>query len=138
MKSKILGSTIYKVVDGIQYSIKDGFGNLRPEDTELQLIGKKKSRLGKEKYIISRSGMPQGLSISPVLCIMVLGYLSPPLNLYMYADDGILLSKPTEVGFIRWRERLEAIGIAMVPEKSRIVEDGVFSFVGINWKLKER
>jgi len=40
-----------------------------------------------------RQGLPQGLSISPILATMVLDSLPPMEGLVMYADDGIILSE---------------------------------------------
>jgi len=39
-----------------------------------------------------RKGLPQGLSISPILATMVLDSLPAVEGLVMYADDGVILS----------------------------------------------
>jgi hypothetical protein len=43
--------------------------------------------------VINRCGMPQGLSISPILCTLLLDVCKPPNDLFMMADDGIFLGK---------------------------------------------
>jgi len=49
-----------------------------------------------------RTGLPQGLSISPILATLVLELVQPPKGLVMYADDGIFIcnegSEPAEYG----------------------------------------
>lgn len=80
--------------------------------------------------------MPQGLSISPILCTTILSYLGPPRKLKMFADDGLYLGLCEDREFKDWRDRVEAIGIPFVPEKSRQVLDGKFTFVGVIWDLE--
>ena len=43
-----------------------------------------------------RKGLPQGLSISPILATMVMDSLPPLEGLVMYADDGIIMNSKKE------------------------------------------
>jgi len=47
-----------------------------------------------KKMVMKRSGLPQGLSISPILATAVLGFLPKLEGLVMYADDGIIMKEP--------------------------------------------
>jgi len=47
------------------------------------------------KMVMSRKGLPQGLSISPILATAVLKFLPKLEGLVMYADDGLII-KPVE------------------------------------------
>jgi len=40
---------------------------------------------------IIRRGLPQGLSLSPLLATMVLELFKPPKGLFLYADDGLFI-----------------------------------------------
>jgi len=44
------------------------------------------------KIIIYRKGLPQGLSMSPILATLSLDLTSPPEGLTMYADDGLIIN----------------------------------------------
>lgn len=39
-----------------------------------------------------RTGLPQGLSMSPILATLAIELLEPPKGLVMYADDGLIIS----------------------------------------------
>jgi len=54
---------------------------------------KKNEVTQKLRDLIVREGMPQGLSISPLLSTLVIEQLKAPEGLVMYADDGLHLSK---------------------------------------------
>jgi len=68
---------------------------LRPEDSELS-FRKFAIRGGRKIPVITRSGMPQGLSISPILSTAILTHAGPPKGLFMYADDGIYRGNPLD------------------------------------------
>jgi hypothetical protein len=53
----------------------------------------RKRVIRKERLMIRREGLPQGLSISPLLSTLAIELLKPPTGLIMYADDGVHLSK---------------------------------------------
>jgi len=57
------------------------------------LKAKRKTVIRKERLMIRREGMPQGLSVSPLLSTLAIELLEPPKGLIMYADDGLHLSK---------------------------------------------
>lgn len=61
-----------------------------PEEAEMRLVGQK---FWNPKPKLVRKGLPQGLSISPILATMVLDSLPPMEGLVMYADDGVILSE---------------------------------------------
>jgi len=42
--------------------------------------------------LIVRSGLPQGLSISPILATLMIEIIKPPKGLVMYADDGLFIT----------------------------------------------
>jgi hypothetical protein len=46
---------------------------------------------------IIRKGLPQGLSLSPLLATMVLELFKAPKGLFMYADDGIFIGLKEEL-----------------------------------------
>jgi hypothetical protein len=48
------------------------------------------------KDIIVREGLPQGLSISPLLATLALESTKTPRNLLMYADDGLIFGNSDE------------------------------------------
>lgn len=141
---RIMADLVDKVMIEIQYR---NIENLQAEK-ELKLYGKKK--IGKKEVpIIIRSGMPQGLPISPVVSTLVLEQYGPPKNLVMYADDGVLLYLPEEKEsvmeqFNKWTKNLSRRGIRIEPEKSGEVrpywKDGklihCFKFLGVWLDLK--
>ena len=49
------------------------------------------------KMVMSRRGLPQGLSISPILATGVLNLLPKLEGLVMYADDGLII-RPKGLG----------------------------------------
>lgn len=48
------------------------------------------------KHIIRR-GLPQGLSLSPLLCTLAVEQFSPPKGTFMYADDGVFIGNEEEL-----------------------------------------
>jgi len=45
------------------------------------------------KPMMRRTGLPQGLSMSPILATLAIELLYPPKGLVMYADDGLVISE---------------------------------------------
>jgi len=135
--SRLLAENVYKIVQNLYYKLDGGMFAIEDTDTELRIIGKKRTKRGVVP-LISRSGLPQGLSISPILCTLLLDVVKPPKDLFMMADDGIFLGLMSDLDFRIWSLRLAELGIPQVPEKSRQVLDGKFKFVGIVWNLKEK
>jgi len=71
------------------------------------------------KPIMRRTGLPQGLSISPILATLALELLNPPKGLVMYADDGLVMGQTKERDdIINWLEKLRTMGIEIEPKKS--------------------
>jgi len=60
------------------------------EEKEL-VFDKKVEHNGKIIPHIIRRGLPQGLSLSPLLSTMVLELFKPPKGLFLYADDGLFI-----------------------------------------------
>jgi retron-type reverse transcriptase len=84
-----------------------------------------------------RKGLPQGLSISPILATMVLDSLPSVEGLVMYADDGVILSeKKEDTKIFKWFEDLKIFGLTLEPTKSGY-SDGKFKFVGVEFDLTE-
>lgn len=136
--SLLLAETIHNIVRDIHYNLGDDtMWDIEECDTELKIVGKKQLYKGVIP-IIERSGLPQGLSISPVLCTMLMDVMKPPKDLFMMADDGIFLGLFQDFDFQVWSLRMAELGIPLVPAKSRQVEDGKFKFVGIDWDLDRR
>jgi len=126
--SKYCGKLCSKIVDKILIEIRYNFGDLLPE-RELRLFGMK-IHGGKEKKVLIRSGIPQGLPLSPVISTMVLENNGCPKGLTMYADDGVYLYKDDMYEFTSWLRGLNRKGIRLSEEKSG--ETGnEFKFLGV-------
>ena len=66
-----------------------------------------------------RTGLPQGLSVSPILATLAIELLEPPKGLVMYADDGLVMGQTRERDdIIAWLEKLRTMGIEIEPKKS--------------------
>lgn len=90
------------------------------------------------KPLIIRTGMPQGLSISPVLATLVLEWLSPPQGLVMYADDGLIIRKDEDFSeFEEWCAKLRNFGVEIEPSKTCRVE-GSFKFLGVEFDVERK
>lgn len=92
---------------------------------------------GGTKRKIFRKGLPQGLSVSPILATMVLDSYSKLEGLVMYADDGLIIrEKPDEEGIIEnWFKELEETGITRDLRKSGTVGKK-FKFLGVDFDLE--
>jgi hypothetical protein len=115
---KKLTKVISNVIKGIEYR----FTKLLPE-SELNPKANRKNTL-------MRTGVPQGLSLSPLLSTWALEYYGRPENLIMYADDGIYFFRHNISKFTRWLERMSRAGIEIAPEKSGSLKP-VFKFCGV-------
>lgn len=94
-KSEILGDLIFSVLKNIKYVYEE-----LKNEAELKNQGEVRLKVttnGEESYpvktLIVRKGLPQGLSISPLLATMTLELTNTPKNLVMYADDGIIFGE---------------------------------------------
>ena len=69
--------------------------------------------------MMRRLGLPQGLSMSPLLATMVLELITPPSGLTMYADDGLIIGgKADKEAIENWLGSLKNRGIVIEPKKS--------------------
>jgi len=132
-RSTGLADLINTVIFQIKYTF-DRDIRLLPEEAEFRLISPK---YWTQKPKMVRKGLPQGLSISPILATMVLDSLPPMEGLVMYADDGVILSdKDDEKKILKWFEDLKIFGLNIEPVKSGKILDK-FKFVGVTFDLKE-
>jgi len=101
-RSDLLAKLIYEVILKIRYTFDMDVSKL-PEERELKYLGEEefRTRDGKKKIkpLLIRSGMPQGLSISPILATLVIELVKPPEGLIMYADDGVFISEKKSVRY---------------------------------------
>jgi hypothetical protein len=123
--SKPLTHLIGIIIKNIEYR----FDELR-EESELH------PKLNRAN-LLQRTGVPQGLSLSPLLSTWALEYYNRPENLIMYADDGIYFFKHNLTPFTRWMERMSNAGIRLAPEKSKMLEK-VFKFCGVVFNREEK
>lgn len=84
--------------------------------------------------MIYRSGLPQGLPLSPLAATISLENEVDTNELVLYADDGILIGGESE--FKEFVRKSIRIGAEVAPEKTRIVKDE-FTFLGLKFDLKE-
>jgi hypothetical protein len=116
--NKQLAISVSTIIKNIEYR----FEKLEPE-AEL------KPKAGR-RNTIERFGVPQGLSLSPLLSTWALEYYGRPENMVMYADDGIYFFKNHMSRFHRWIERMAYAGIEIAPEKSKMIGQR-FKFCGV-------
>lgn len=100
------------------------------KEAEIKSIGEKEGLELRERF-----GVPQGLSLSPLLSTWALEYYDRPKNIIMYADDGICFYKNNPGKFFKWMQRMENAGIKIAPEKSKSL-DSIFQFCGIEFNCK--
>jgi len=137
-KSELLADLVYGMLVRIHYTFKE----LKPE-TELQyrekydyvdkkLVGTKTLTRYKGKWIttIIRRGMPQGLSVSPLLATLALEKTNIPDDVTMYADDGLYIGDHWDDEFIPWVSRLEDMGVQIEFTKSGFCKKQ-FNFLGV-------
>jgi len=123
-KDELLADLVLKLVTNVRYK----FTELMPEQ-ELFIADN-------EKRVIIRKGLPQGLSISPLLCTLAVEQFKPPKGTFMYVDDGVFIGD--EEGFSEFFMFIQEImyaGAFLAPEKSGYVEDS-FQFLGCEINLK--
>jgi len=116
---------VLKLVTNVRYK----FTELMPEQ-ELFIADN-------EKRVIIRKGLPQGLSISPLLCTLAVEQFKPPKGTFMYVDDGVFIGD--EEGFTEFFMFIQEImyaGAFLAPEKSGYVVDS-FKFLGCEINLKK-
>lgn len=84
-KGTIVGEIVLKLLLHIRYQYKI----LAPEK-ELRKMGELKE-YGRTYDILEREGLPQGLSLSPLLATLSMELFKPPRGLFLYADDGVFV-----------------------------------------------
>jgi len=104
------------------------------KEAELNYMFHRMSK-GKKKPYIRRSGLPQGLSLSPLLSTLALEWVGIPKEITMYADDGIFIGN--SVDFAIWRKKIGRFDMKIAEHKTRIVE-GECKFLGVTLDFKKR
>lgn len=126
--SLLLGNCVRHIIDNTRYV----FEELRPE-TELHRINDYTHHKYRSKIPIYRTGVPQGLPLSPVAATIALENEVNMEELTMYADDGILIGgKDKFKEFVRKAIR---IGAEVAPEKTYEVTKE-FKFLGLSFNLE--
>lgn len=105
------------------------FEEIKPE---AELIIRDESKL-----LIERRGVPQGLSLSPLLSTWALETYGTPEKLVMYADDGLFFYKGNNNKFYHWINRLGVAGIKIAQEKSSEV-GRILNFCGYTLNIREQ
>jgi len=127
--SMLLANCVRNVVDYTRYT----FEELRVE-TELIEVDYRHWK-AKNKRSIYRSGMPQGLPLSPLAATIALENKIEMPELTLYADDGILVGGKDK--FKEFVKKSIEVGAEIAPEKTRIVGN-TFKFLGVTLNIKER
>jgi hypothetical protein len=101
------------------------------KESELHFYGFKNVK-GKMKPLIVRGGMPQGLSMSPLLSTLAMEFIPPHPGLCMYADDGLFFSDDPEE-FYFFMDSLGGYGISVAEDKTKLVDKTKdIKFLGCN------
>jgi len=136
-RSQELADLVAKMISAIEYKFDRSLKRL-PLESEIRITGtaKLERKNAKSKPFIIRSGLPQGLSFSPILATLVLELIPAPKGLIMCADDGVVITKSENMDeFSTWIKTLKTLGVHLEPEKSGIV-DNVFKFLGVEFDMK--
>lgn len=114
-KSMILSNLIGAMLLKIEYIFKD-----IEKENELSFYGFKKIK-NKLRPLILRSGLPQGLSMSPLLSTLAMEFAPSHPGLVMYADDGMFISDDPEE-FYFYMESLGGYGVSIEDSKTKLVD----------------
>jgi len=90
-RGQILAELIARMLIQVEYKFKH-----LEKEKELVMDGQVEHN-GRMLPHIVRRGLPQGLSISPLLATIALELFKPPKGLFMYADDGIYIGPETSL-----------------------------------------
>lgn len=102
---------------------------LQCKRTEPMTISTKKGDMEIDAPYIIREGLPQGLSISPVLATLTMEMFKNPDELTLYADDGVYIGNNIDK-FNQWKQDVSLVGAELAESKSRLVTTGMFKFLG--------
>lgn len=133
-ESRLLAGWINYVYNLIEYKFDRRIENL-PDEPEIGVV-RVKHKMKKPKIV--RTGLPQGLSVSPILATAVLACLPRLKGLVMYADDGLILRKTRENDheIEAWFKELRVLGVEIDPAKSGEVKHN-FKFLGVDFDLEK-
>jgi len=150
IRSVELANLIIRIIGNIEYKFDRPIEEL-PDEAEIKVMGKsrwQRVKIEKRKSwkhiffkdylkpLIVRSGLPQGLSISPILATLMMEIIKPPAGLVMYADDGLFVreSKTEEIRI--WFRQIKTFGVTQEPSKSGEVTTN-FKFLGVEFNLPD-
>jgi len=103
----MLAELILKVIINVKYKF-DGLA----DESELFM-------LDMNRRVLLRKGLPQGLSLSPLLCTLAVEQFMPPKGTFMYADDGAFIGPEEQFrGFKLFMKEAELAGAIMEESKS--------------------
>jgi hypothetical protein len=131
-KSKTLSNLVGSMLLKIEYIFKD-----LEKENELSFYGFKSQKNGKLIPLILRSGLPQGLSMSPLLSTLAMEFVPEHKGNKMYADDGLFMDNDPEE-FYFYMESLGGYGVSIEDSKTRMVDKSKeIKFLGCYIHFKE-
>jgi hypothetical protein len=127
-RDELLANLISKVLTNVVYRY-----DTIEEEAELKI-----SQIGNGPAHILREGLPQGLSLSPLLCTLAVEQFKPPVGTFMYVDDGVFIgNKEGFQAFFEFMNKCLYAGAVIAPEKSGVVKER-FKFLGVEIDLINR
>jgi len=130
-RDEILADVVLKVLTNVGYT-----WDKIEEEAELK-ISEGETKAGKSIHIL-REGLPQGLSMSPLLCTLAVEQFRPPKGTFLYVDDGIFIGDKAGFDeFFKFLNQAMYAGAIVAPEKSGVVKDH-FKFVGVEINVKDK
>lgn len=126
-----LSSMFFEFIWNCNYKYK----HLEPEKELKYLFNAKLEGSKKAKPYLYRSGLPQGLSCSPLISTLALEWIGFKGDTVMYADDGIFFGEAEK--FKEWKEEMESWGMHMAEEKTKEVT-GEIEFLGTKLDFEKR
>jgi len=129
-KSEILANLIPYIILKITYIFDD-----LCKESELKLYGYK-THLNKKRPMIVRDGLPQGLSLSPLIATLAQERVPHNVNNFAYADDGIFFGSVDE--FIEFMKSLSGYGAQLEMSKTKLINKGqVTRFCGVDIEFEK-
>lgn len=127
-RDEVLANLILKVLTNVRYT-----WDKLEDEAELKLSVDKK---GVEHIL--RQGLPQGLSLSPLLCTLAVEQFKPPKGTFLYVDDGVFIGdKEGLKEFFMFIQEIMYAGAVIAPDKSGYVKER-FKFLGVVIDVKKR